>query len=104
MKQPTVNILGNGKEDRKREWSVEDNPNFENPRKIMSLKVAFVILVTSSEYYWLYCRVELLIGSDSMLLKLSRKKKISLVFIFNILYCKVCELLQKIIITNTRLI
>lgn len=75
MKQPTVNILGNGKEDRKREWSVEDNPNFENPRKIMSLKVAFVILVTSSEYYWLYCRVELLIGSDSMLLKLSRKKK-----------------------------
>lgn len=74
MKQPTVNILRNGKEDRKREWSVEDNPNFENPRKTMSLKVALVILVTSSEYYWLYCRVELLIGSDSMLLK--QKKKI----------------------------
>lgn len=99
MKQPTVNILRNGKEDRKREWSVEDNPNFENPRKTMSLKVALIILVTSSEYYWLYCRVELLIGSDSMLLK--QKKKNSLVFIFNILYCKVCELLQKIIITNT---
>lgn len=52
MKELTVNLPQNRKKDWKRGWLVKHNPKFGNPRgKKKSLKVAFVILVTSSEYY-----------------------------------------------------